>query len=87
MCFSTLQLLFVKEATSNLLVNSVGSSQAPASQIRKRHANLQERIQGLWNTTNLFNKPISLFKGGWVFFDLGHSWLATLPLELSVVMR
>ena len=60
---SVLQAAFLKEAIANLLVDSAGPGQASGGQSRKRHANLQEKIQGLWNTANLFNKAIDSFEG------------------------
>lgn len=59
-----LRTSFLKEAVHNLsAVDSGGHGQASAGQMRKRHANLQEKIQGLWNTTNLFNKGVDFFEG------------------------
>lgn len=41
----------------------MSAGQTSASESRKRHANLQEKVQGLWNTTNLFIKAIDRFEG------------------------
>lgn len=32
-------------------------------QQRKKHANLQEKIQGLWSTSKLFEKALAHFEG------------------------
>ena len=62
--YSGLQATFVKEAIANVSANSTGHEQGSSvRQMRKRHANLQEKIQGLWNTVNLFNKAIGSFEG------------------------
>lgn len=66
---SSLQSAFLKEAISNLSVDSVCHGQVSATELRKRHANLQERIQGLWNTTNLFNKAICHFEGTYMIMS------------------
>lgn len=63
-CFhSQLQATFLKEAINNLSVESANQGQISAGELRKRHANLQERIQGLWNTATFFNKGIDHFEG------------------------
>ena len=36
-------------------------------QQKKKHANLQEKIQGLWNNSKLFGKALAYFKGS--FYD------------------
>ena len=35
----------------------------PTGQQRKKHASLQEKIQGLWSTSKLFEKSLQCFKG------------------------
>ena len=57
---SSLQDSFVEEIKECKSAMSQGSS---ASQHRKKHAELQERVQGLWNMVNLFEKAILLFEG------------------------
>lgn len=57
------QSTFLKEAISSLSADPVSCGQTSAGEVRKRHANLQEKVQGLWNTTNLFNKAIDHFEG------------------------
>ena len=44
-------------------VESSGQAQKSGSELRKRHANLQDRVQGLWNTASLFKKGIDHFDG------------------------
>jgi hypothetical protein len=61
--FSGLQATFLKEAIANFSASSVNQEQSSAGQNRKRHAQVQEKIQGLWNTVNLFSKAIDLFEG------------------------
>ena len=42
---------------------SVSNEGPSLSQQRKQHANLQESIQGLWNSAKLFQKAIQYFDG------------------------
>ena len=35
-------------------------------QQKKKHANLQEKIQGLWSNSKLFEKALTYFKGSFV---------------------
>lgn len=60
---SALQTEFLKEAVKTLSADPGSHGQASAGQLRKRHANLQEKVQGLWNTTSLFNKAVGFFQG------------------------
>lgn len=53
----------MNEAIANLSVGAVHQRHVSSNERRKRHANLQEKIQGLWNTAKLFNKGISHFEG------------------------
>jgi hypothetical protein len=39
----------------------------PMGQRKKKHANLQEKIQGLWNNSKLFEKALACFTG--LFYD------------------
>lgn len=76
-----LQKEFLKEAISNLSMDPAGHRQASAGQTRKRHANLQEKIQGLWSTTSLFYKAIELFEG--MLSMVVYSWGVTHDLFLG----
>ena len=58
--YSPLQDAFREEI--RICVATVGQGPS-AGQQRKRHANLQERVQGLWNSTRLFEKALALFEG------------------------
>ena len=58
---SPLQQAFQVEAKACL--ETVAQGGPSAGQQRKRHANLQERVKGLWNSVHLFDKAISFFKG------------------------
>lgn len=58
-----LQSIFLNEAIANLSVDSMHSGQPSAGDLRKRHAALQDQIQGLWNTVHLFFKAINNFEG------------------------
>ena len=58
--YSPLQEAFQKEIRANAATLVQGPS---AGQQRKRHANLQDRVQGLWNSTRLFEKALGLFEG------------------------
>ena len=60
MSSSSLQDAFAEEVRECVSALTQGSS---ASQLRKRHADLQERVQGLWNMVHLFEKAIPLFEG------------------------
>ena len=57
--FRPLQDMFQEEARIILAAQSEGEAGAQ----RKRHAQLQESIQELWNRVKLFNKGIELFEG------------------------
>lgn len=59
LCFRPLQDLFQEEARKILTAQSEGEAGAE----RKRHAQLQEGLQELWNRVMLFNKGIELFEG------------------------
>lgn len=43
-------------------MSTVGQSTS-ASHLRKKHAELQDKVQGLWNMLHLFEKAIRLFEG------------------------
>ena len=60
---SPLQRSFNDQAKSHLTSLDLGQS---ASQQRKRHANMQEKVLGLWNNITLFRRAISRFDGGCV---------------------
>lgn len=49
------------------VVESSSHGQVSAGELKKRHSNLQERLQGLWNTANLFKKGIDHFEGAFSF--------------------
>ena len=53
----------MREAIAALSVDSSQPGQPSANELRKRHANVQDRIQGLWNTVHLFYKAIDKFEG------------------------
>ena len=55
--------MFIKEAISSLTVDSSQTGQVTAKELRKRHANVQDRIQGMWNTVQLFHRAIDKFEG------------------------
>ena len=57
---SPLQEAFQEEAKNQLA--ALGQSPS-ASQQRKRHANLRDRVQGLWTRARLFEKAIAIFEG------------------------
>jgi hypothetical protein len=56
---SSLQEIFVEEVKECMSTMGQGTS---ASQLRKRHAELQDKVQGLWNMLHLFQKAIGLFQ-------------------------
>ena len=54
-----LQELFQEEARQVLAAQAEGE----AGVQRKRHSELSDQVQGLWNTARLFEKGIDLFEG------------------------
>lgn len=67
---SSLQDAFAEEVRECVSALTQGSS---ASQLRKRHADLQERVQGLWNMVHLFEKAIPLFEGQYMYAYITES--------------
>ena len=57
---SSLQASFIKAVQECL---STAGQNTSASQRRKKHAELQDRLQGLWNMLHLFEKALVHFQG------------------------
>ena len=68
---SSLQDSFIEEV--KVCVSRMGQNTS-ASQRRRRHAQLQERVQGLWDMLHLFEKAIGHFEGKF-FFSVSHSYI------------
>jgi hypothetical protein len=91
---SSLQEIFVEEVKECMSTMGQGTS---ASQLRKRHAELQDKVQGLWNMLHLFQKAIGLFQGRGLTVELclctltgfhlgGQGAFAPHPLPESLVL-
>lgn len=76
---SPLQEAFQEEIRANVAALVQGPS---AGQQRKRHANLQDKVQGLWNSTRLFEKALGLFEGD-TESQLSRYLLRTLCTDLT----
>ena len=54
----------MESAVSSLSTLSQGGS---IGHQRKRHADLQEKLQGLWSTSKLFERALANFEGAWLW--------------------
>ena len=75
---SSLQELFVKEVHG--CISKLGQDSS-ATQRRKQHADLQLKVQGLWNMAHLFEKAIFFFKNS------ESVWLHVHKNSLCVVAK